>query len=180
MKLILSLFSLAVLSLTLNVALAKNINLYDAPKDDAKVVGVLDGEAGFVPIFTPKDSEWVKVGDPKNGNVGWIKANELSKSGSSGFSFKIINMGTGPNSYQIIQMGSPHPYTTEQSKNLFKQMELHQQTIQKDMQQMIKDLQKNWENLPTFMPIILMPAQSGDTKKPESTSVKTISVPEKK
>lgn len=69
--------SVALSLLSSSIAYAVTLNLYDQPKTDAKVVGKIDTESGFVPIFTPKPGDWMKVGDPKNGNVGWIQTKQL-------------------------------------------------------------------------------------------------------
>src|SRR5690242_16122189 len=97
---------------------AKMLTLYDQPKTDAKTIGTIDSEAGIIPIFTPKDNTaWIKVADPRNGNVRLIQSSELSTKDSKGFSFsqKIISTGNGPNSY-VIQFGTPQLLTPEQSK----------------------------------------------------------------
>ncbi len=125
-------------------AFAKNINLYDQPKSNAKIIGQIDPAAGIVPIFTPKDNTaWVKVGDPLNGNVGWIKSEELSHAGSS-FSFtqSIVTKGGKPQHYQIIQVGNPK-VDPKQSQAIIKKIEAEQLAIQKNMQLMMEDMFKN-------------------------------------
>jgi len=150
------------------IVFAKNINLYDQPKNDAKVVGTIDSDSGFVPIYTPKDNTaWVKVADPKNGNVGWMKSSDISTANAtSGFSFRVINTGTGPNGYQMIQFGGPQ-FNAEEAKAAFKKMELRQQAIQKEMQQMMQDVFKStnmaWPNFPVIVPVFMMPQQQPAT-----------------
>jgi SH3-like domain-containing protein len=79
-------FSISALFITAllaaSVSFAKNINLYEQPKTDAKVVATIDPAQGIVPIYTPDKSEWVKIGDPRNGNVGWVKSSDLAKAGA--------------------------------------------------------------------------------------------------
>ena len=76
-----ALTSFVIFSFT-SMALAKEVNLYDQPKTDAKVIGRVDLATGVVPIFTSKEGDWMKVGDPKDGNVGWIKSNEMTTPGA--------------------------------------------------------------------------------------------------
>lgn len=156
---------------------AKTLTLYDQPQADAKSVGTIDSEAGIIPIFTPKNSEWVKVADPRNGNVGWIKSSDLTVKGSTGFSFsqKMISTGTGPNSY-IIQFGAPKMLTPEQSQAFFKQMEEQTQSIQRDTQKMMQDMFKNIDQIkmqyPVIMPVIVMPSEelpAAKSKTPKDT-----------
>lgn len=144
---------------------AKPITLYDQPKTDAKTVGTLNSEEGMVVIFTPKPGDWVKVGDPNNGNVGWIKSSDLSNSAATagGFSFtqKITNTGKGPETV-IIQFGIPKKLTAEQTQALTKQIKLQQENIQKNIQNMMNDMYKSfdtfWTNNPIIMPVVVVPA----------------------
>jgi hypothetical protein len=154
---------------------AKTITLYDQPKTDAKSVGTIDSEAGIIPIFTPKDSTWIKVADPRNGNVGWIQSSELNTKDSNGFSFsqKIISTGNGPNSY-VIQFGNPQLLTPEQSKAFFKRLQEQTQSIQLNTQKMMQDVFKNLEQFemqfPIVMPVIIMPNEDVPVKKTNGTN----------
>ena len=156
---------------TLTVS-AKSINLYDQPKSDAKVIGVMDPSSGIVPIFTPKEGDWVKVGNPQNGDVGWIKSSDLAQSGanSSGFSFsqKIVDTGKGPQSY-VFQFGVPSPLTKEQQEALYKRIQAQQEAIQQNVQQIIQDAFKTYKagdwNFPIIMPVVVMPPSKPEPKK---------------
>lgn len=161
------------------IGMAKTITLYDQPKADAKNVGTIDLDSGLIPIFTPKDNkEWVKVADPKNGNVGWVKNTDLKGStAESSFTYtqKMISNGKSPQGY-IVQYGVPQPLTPEQSQALFKQMQLHEKAIQDDINHMMHDMYDNahgWGGYPMMMPIIVMP-QPMDNKmmKPAPAAVK--------
>lgn len=156
---------LALFTLLFSITLfAKNVNLYDQPKADAKVIGTIDPSSGIVPIFTPKEGTWVKVGNPQNGDVGWIKSSDLAQTnaGTSGFSFsqKIVGSDKGPQSY-VFQFGVPTPLTKEQTDALYKRIEAQQEAIQKSVQQMIQDTfshskTTDW-NFPIIMPVVVMP-----------------------
>lgn len=151
-------------------AFAKSINLYDEPKDNAKVLSTLDSDVGIIPIFTPEKSEWIKVADPRNGNVGWVKSKDLGGSNSTEYTFtqRYINTGNSPQSYQIIQFGSPNKMTVEQMKEQLKQTEKQQQELQqninKSMQNMINEMNSlyhwNMNTMPFVMPVIVIPAQN--------------------
>jgi hypothetical protein len=159
------LFSVALFSSSL--VFAKMINLYEQPQADSKVVATVDSNAGIVPIYSPPKSEWIKVGDPHNGNVGWMKSSEFNTSGS-GFSFRVINSGSGPNSFQVLQFGTPN---AEQSKAALKEMEAKEKALQKQMQDMVKTMfnsqqNTNWPNFPVIIPVIINPQE---TATPPST-----------
>jgi hypothetical protein len=136
---------------------AKPINLYNEPKKEAKTIGTLDSEAGIISIFTPKNSEWMKVADPRNGNVGWIKSSEIN---NTRMTFNVMSSQEGGHSYQIIQYGNSKPYTEDQ----LKQMQARQEALQKDMQKMVAnmfdDFHHPWMNFPMIMPVVVIPEKA--------------------
>lgn len=139
-------------------AFAKNITLYEQPTNTAKVVGTLNSDNGLTPIFTPKNSEWIKVADPTNGNVGWIKSSEINS--LNGFSFRIINTGPGAQGYHIMQFVMPQKLSDEQMKTMMKQMEYRQKELQQNLQQMMP-------NFPVIVPMFMVP----QTPSSETTQV---------
>lgn len=165
-------FITAIAVVTTSTCLAKNINLYDQPTAQAKIVGTIDPANGIVPIFTPKAGDWIKIGDPHNGNVGWVKSSDLAHAGpiSNGFTFtqSITNNGAAPESY-VMHFGAPPHMTPEQSAAFFKQIQTQQSAIQKDMQNMVQDIFNNAGvkgfNYPVIMPVIVMPQQPATPQK---------------
>lgn len=166
-NLIASLLTLMTFFIT-SACFAKTLNLYEQPKTDAKVVGKIDTEAGFVPIFTPKNSDWMKVGDPSNGNVGWVQSKELSSAGSNtGFTFsqQVVNTEAGPQSY-VVKFGTPKSLSQTDAKKLISQMETRQKQVQADMEKMIQEMfGQPGGNMPIFMPIIIMPSEKPTNTK---------------
>jgi hypothetical protein len=146
---------------------AKSVNLYDQPQPNAKVVGTIASDSPMVPIFSSKDGKWMKVGDPKDGTVGWVKVGDLSNNNNSGFSFtqQTINSGDGPKT--TIQFGVPQEMSEEQIKDIQKKQAEVQKSIQKMMTDMYSDINKVYGNsavfpagaYPVFMPIVVVPAQ---------------------
>ena len=130
-------------------ALAKSVSLYEQPQTTSKVVGTIDLSAGVIPISTPNGGEWVKVGDPHNGNVGWIKSSDLSAGTTSSFSFtqKVTNDGKAPQTYKI-EFGNMPTINTQQAEDLIKSM-------QKSSQKMIQDMLNDTK--PIIMPIVIIP-----------------------
>ncbi len=169
-----SLFILCGVVLSSN-ALAKNINLYEQPMTTAKVVGTIDLSTGVIPIFTPKGGEWVKIGDPRNGNVGWIKSSDLSSGSTSSFSFtqKVINDGKAPQSYKI-EFGNMPTLNVDQTQLMIKKMQTQQQAIEKSAQKVIQEMMNNiyrlYQQQPqllydngksaVIMPIVIVPASA--------------------
>lgn len=168
-------------------AFAKSINLYDEPKDQAKIVGTLDSNKGIIPIFTPEKGDWIKVADPRNGNVGWVKMKDLGSADTSEYTFtqRFINTGNSPQTYQIIQFGGPNKMSADQVQLELKKAEQQQQKLQenmnKAMQNMLNDMNSlyhwnsQWLNngTPFVMPVIVIPAQTlpaNKIKTPEKTT----------
>lgn len=166
---ILSAFSLSTASS------AKGINLYEQPTQAAKIVGTIDPATGIIPIYTPKGSEWVKIGDPSNGNVGWVKSSDISNGGSSfSFSQKVITDGKEQQTYKV-QIGNPpdvkmDKQTQDMVKKMQVQQETFQQSTQKIMQEMIDNINRLYKQqpellhnngtMPVIMPIVIIPASS--------------------
>ncbi len=166
LRILLTLAALFAISATF----AKNVNLYEQPKTDAKVVGVIDPAAGIVPIYTPRQGDWVKVGDPKNGNVGWVKSADLVGSNiSTGFSFTQGTTNNGQPVVPLMKFGFPQ-LTPEQTEALYKQLQAQQELFQRNMQQMM-------QGMPTMvMPVIVMPPSI----PPSTTGTTTQTTPQKK
>jgi hypothetical protein len=160
------------------ISLAKSINLYDQPKTDSKIVGSIDASSSMVPIFTTPTGDWIKIGDPKNGNVGWVKVSELGTNAgpfATGLSITqhTITTKEGPKTYQTIQFGVPQVMTSEQAQAFAKKMQERQVEIQQYTQKMMKDFfndmnsmfQTNQANFPVFVPMIVLP----QPQKPQAT-----------
>ncbi len=56
---------------------AVQINMYAEPTLRAKIVQSITPAERLVPIF--RKGEWIKVGDPKDGSVGWINHDQYRK-----------------------------------------------------------------------------------------------------
>lgn len=191
MKIKLSTLMTALLSLTVmaNVS-AKEISLYDEPKPDAKVIGKVDITSGVVPIFTSKEGDWMKVGDPRNGNVGWLKSSEMATPGeptSITFTQKIVQDKNGPRNIQLLQYGNPQKLSPEQvadfQKKMFEQQKMIQEYSQKAFEEMTNQMNKlyQWgkdnglDRVPMIMPIVVV--QPADKAQPVA---KPITKPDEK
>ncbi len=143
------------------LALAKEIPLLQDPKSGSPTTGTADLSYGVIPIFTSKDGNWVKIGDPRNGNVGWVKSSELSGNDSTSviFSHSISTGGKNTN-YQVFQFGTPSKLTPDQTKALQK-LEEQQAAARNALQKAWQDMMNSWSMPgPILMPIIVVPQQS--------------------
>ncbi len=145
--------------------LAKTIDLYDQPTKEAKVIGKINTESGIVPIFKQKDGKWIKVGDPLNGNTGWIQSTEMESAiaNAGGFSFSQTFTSDEKNApVWSVKFGTPKPMTAQESAAWVKQLQLNQQTIQKEMQRMMQSwsaMDTLWMNYPFVLPVMMVPVQ---------------------
>lgn len=179
MKNIFRLLLTALIALPL-AGFAKDVTLYDTPDTSAKSIGKIDIAAGIVPIFSSKDGKWMKVGDPRNGNVGWIKSDDLNNSDSgTSFTFtqRVINDGktNKGNTIQFIQYGNDqNKLSAEQAQKYIEKMQLQQINMQRDMQsniqQMIKEMNAMYNTgmnamvmTPMIVPVVILPTQKPQT-----------------
>ena len=144
-----------------STCIAKAINYYDQPKAESKLLGTMDSESGVITIYKPKEGDWIKVADPRNGNVGWIKSSEL---GNTNFNLNVINGNNGNQTYHVIQFGNVEPVTNEQVNQYMKKMHERHNKMQQDMQKMMNDMMQDpwfgWGHFPMIMPIIVVPEKS--------------------
>lgn len=149
---------------------AKAIDLYDQSKE-GKPIGTVDSDAGIISIFTPKDNTtWIKVADPRNGNVGWVKTADLA---NATIHMNLINTGNHGQSYQMIQFGQPSAQVTHL-------MQQQSYEMQRMMQDFFNDTQQNWIgfphwiNSPTMMPVFILPVKEvpSDSSQSNSTTKK--------
>ena len=174
------------------LALAKPVNLYEQPKTDSKVIATIDSTSNMVPILSAPGGEWMKVGDPKNGNVGWLKISDVtnskpgSVSTSSGFSMteQTVPTATGPQTFRTIQFGNGDPMGTDKAQAILQRLQKQQAEIQNVTQKMYNEYYRDMNALmqsnpaafantpfPPFMPVIIIPAKPGTQGMPPATAV---------
>lgn len=186
-RLLVSLITLISASAFMSVAMAKPVALYDNPSDQAKIVGTVDLALGIIPIFSPKDSDWVKVADPRNGHVGWVKAKELSANGSLSFKteFKADDDNGMSRSYNIIEFGNTNKKSNKELQAQLERLQEQQTNIQKtvnksinnmvnDMNQLYKEYSQmmNEMGMPIIMPIMIPQTQRDVNTESKKQSVK--------
>lgn len=169
MKRLLSAILLAVLSLGSASVFAKTINLYSEPKMDSKVTGAVNTENGVTIVYTPKSGEWIKIANPANGDVGWVKSSDL---GGSGYNMRVISTGDGTHSYSVYQVGgNAGQYNQQQMDKEMQQFEKQQRLMQMQMNQMVNEM-FNFPH-PLFVPVVIMPVTSKEQKTPVAKTTET-------
>ncbi len=127
------------LMLGVNLAYAETVTLYQEPKADSKTVATVDLAKGIVPIYTPDGSDWIKVADPSNGNVGWIKQSDFKNANSA--SIKIKNNGVN------LQVGKPINMNDPKVKANLEEIRKLQENVQRNMKTQIQDMVNGMNNL---------------------------------
>ena len=154
----------------MNTVFANDLNLYENPDAKAKVVTTLKSGEQIMPIYSPANSEWIKVANPKDGAVGWAKIADLK-----GPVITVITSNGGDNSkgqqfYQIQAFGGVQQIKPEEAEKMIKDIELRgqkmkesllqmQSTMQKEIENMMKDISsnKNFLTFPIIQPVIIVP-----------------------
>lgn len=151
---------LLIISIIANsTAFAKSVNLHTEPKAESKTLGTVDPEAGVTIVYTPKNSEWIKVANPTNGDVGWIKSSELGK---NHYNVRVVTSDKGNQTYKVFQFGSDHSqYSQEQIEKEMQRFQEHQQMVHKQIAHMFNDLfyfqQPFLFSQPIFVPVVMVP-----------------------
>lgn len=149
---------------------AKTINLYAEPKADSKSVGTANTETGISIIYTPKNSDWVKIANPTNGDVGWVKSSEL---GGNNVNMRIMTSSDGTHNYNVYQFGTGKIDQQLLEKQM-KQFEQQQHMMQMHIANMFNDM--FYFAKPIFVPVVLTPiqpaAQKTSAAKPKEVNKK--------
>lgn len=175
-------FSLFLLSMNVNAAAvnikakppaapAEQITIYAEPNQTSAVVEKMSSNSAIITIFQPKNSDWIKVANPQNGNTGWVKSKDLSQ---ASFNVQMIQGESGPEHYQVIQYGNI-PVNSQSVANIMEQMRKRQSVIQQEMQQsvdtMYKEMQLFWSHFPMTLPVLVItPANQPAPVKPQATT----------
>lgn len=165
-------------------AQAAMLDLYEQPDSHAKVIAKIDTEKGFVPIFSNKSKDWVKVGDPANGNTGWVKAEDITKATQSAHGYSVSQSFTNNGKYPqwTTQFSTAKPMTAEQNAEFWKKFEAQQKALEQDMQQMMHDFYGNgdqalyWNVYPMMMPVVMVPVSKTSSDE-NATAVKKDATP---
>lgn len=143
---------LVALSLVTMNSFAKKINLYAEPKANSKVTGTVDSAKGVTIVYTPKAGEWIKVANPENGDVGWIKSSDL---GGNPYNMRVITNGDGTHHYSIYQFGGYNSkMNQEKIDKEMQQFQKQQRMIQIHMNHLFNDM--FYFSQPLFVPVMML------------------------
>lgn len=177
-----SLIGLSVILLTPGLSLAKKINLYSSPSDTAKVSGQIDLSGGIIPIYQPKNSKWIKVANPNNGDTGWIRENDMTDSNGNKVTFQQkyyqSDNGSTFQSMQMVDYGKP--LTAKEKEQLNKEAIDREKALQKSLMEsqqtmgkMLNEMQKAYDQSFDAMEKAGMPAFRNYMQPPKQPTSNT-------
>ena len=108
------------------------VNLYAKPQVFAKVIETINPNRRLVPIF--RNGEWVKVGDPRDGKVGWINKKQYRKAYNNFYRPDVQTIFVNSNNNKdgkpvvnIVAYSNGKKLTEKQAKALYERMQKQQQ-----------------------------------------------------
>lgn len=166
-------------TLTTTLAFATTINMYEQPSTDSKLVASVTSDVPLRPIFYTEKKDWVKVGNPQNGDIGWIKTMEFKevpgiiKINSSQIQQLVAGKDGKNKEYNIIQYSGPNELTPEDAKKAVQdmekrneQMKAYAQKMQEEIQKSIQEAFKAFNNVIPALPLIQVVSDNQTEKKP--------------
>lgn len=161
-----------------SLVFATTINVYEKPDEKSKVITTLQSGDQLMPIFYTEKKDWVKVANPKNGDVGWAKVTELkgpviiTNVNGTVMRQQIIADDKNPQVYSVVQYSGPKELKPEEVQAMTKKMQAEQQAMEASMQQMqkhmqlmmqdmFKDFDRSFYTFPIIQPVIVVPGEAG-------------------
>jgi hypothetical protein len=174
-----------ILMLFVSSVFASAIDLHEKPEVNSKIIVTIKVGEQLMPIFYTEKKDWVKVANPKNGDVGWAKVEELkgpiviTNVNGNIMRQQIItdkDNDKNPQVYSIVQYSGSKELKPEEVKAMAKKMQMQQQEmdaslqdIQKHMQEVVRDMFKDFDrNFYTFQvmhPVIVVPDKNEGAEK---------------
>jgi len=119
---------------------AIGLNLYDAPVENAKILATVEPDHEFIPIF--RQGEWIKVGDPSDGKVGWINHQQYRQAVKSWYQPSIQTVyitgnkdKSGKPQINIVAYSNGKKLEGKEAEALYKQIRVEQQQQRQMMNQ---------------------------------------------
>jgi hypothetical protein len=147
---------------------SKYIMVYDNPADNAKVVDKLDPTTLLVPIY--RQGQWLKVGNPNNGDVGWINIDQyrkliaaFSKSQVQNVFVQTVALSPSGDGKKTVVYENGKQVNDKRAAEIIKQMNTQQKELQErmtkfndNMQKMFDESMQNFNKLMMDMPTIVI------------------------
>lgn len=133
---------------------APPLDVYQAPHDNAAVIATLKPGTVIMPIF--QKAGWVKIGNPANGDTGWVKKEALQKGFFPHIYIRTYYQKPGPGGrsalFESTVSGTIDPKKVDKMmQNLNQQSQAIQKNIEQFMQQGMENLQRFNKKMQAFV-----------------------------
>jgi hypothetical protein len=180
----------ASISLFMGSVWAAGIKLYSQPDTKAKVASEVPKGQRLIPIYqSPQHRGWLKVANPHDGSVGWMRLLPPKTKApmakpvkghmpidqppvANQFSQRVVTTqepGKAPQSYRVIEYSGPEKLSKQQLADVIARMEQRQQRLQQDMRRMMDNMQRDFFSfqpmaLPTVEHVVVVPVAESTEK----------------
>lgn len=122
------------------------LSLRQEPNATSPVIATVDTAKGIMPIYSPKGSDWIKIADPSNGNVGWIKQSELSQANTASVMMKQETISSdGKSTGYTVQVGKPMDANTPKAQSNINDLQHMQENVKRNVQDMVKSMDQLYQ-----------------------------------
>lgn len=161
------------------------VSLYEQPDAKSKVTATLAKGETIIPILQQKD--WIKIANPKNGDVGWAEKATIEKNTKSflnitstdGSQYVITQKDKSGNMqsvYQVMQYSGNNPVIQKQQEEVFKQIQAQQKAAQEQLNKMFSQPMFNNATvyrIPVIQPVIVIEKPATAKEEPTKSGDKT-------
>ncbi len=130
----------------------RSIPVYDTPDNKTSPTTTMTKGQKLISVYEQND--WLKVANPDNGNIGWVKKNDWKAAAKNVISIEQVGNGysiTSQNSdgsmnssYRVIQT-SGDKTNSEEMNTFFNDLQKQQQNMQQHFEKIRQDMMKNME-----------------------------------
>lgn len=146
------------------VAASQQLNLYAEPSTSAKVVGKIDLFYGLIPIYQ-KDG-WVKVGDPSDGDTGWLNMDQykkavdaFNKARTQTVYIQMNNTGKKGQPRLVVFENGKKVTDKKKAKKIYKDLQKDQAKVSKQMEDMQTQMDKMMQGFGPMPDMQVFPMQ---------------------
>ena len=140
------------------LAHAKSLTLYSKPEAASATVATVESGDRLIPIYSPEKSDWIKVADPSNGNVGWLKRQDLGlnqqqpKLYQKRIEKESGDKKNGPYRHEVYEYKGTEKLSEEQMKAMFDNMQRQQEQMHAAMQSMFNNMMNHFSDFDRLAP----------------------------
>lgn len=170
------------------IAPAKTLQLHGKPEASSPSVATVESGDKLIPIYAPEKSEWIKVADPKNGNVGWLRRQDIGLNDhdvqlyQKRFEHESGDKKNGPYHHEIYEYKGTEKLSNDQIKKMFNDIEQQQAKMHATVQSMFNEMMNHFSEInklgPVFRseferpPFIIVPDDVKVSSEKNSTNTK--------